>query len=391
MKKDYFVLIFIILGPILDVTSFLGLPFSLLLRGFFLAFMILSLFKNKKELRFLIPLLIFGVFYFGYQYYFLHFKILPSLSSILKFLYLPVSIFYFKNYIFPIEKEKIFSMVLITYVSIYLLSYVFGIGANAYLETDGKSGFKGLFSSINEFSAILVCLLPVVAMYFKKKRKYMIVGFFILSCFLCSLLIGTKVLMGGVLFTIFYLLWQERKKLFLERKTSVKIGMVISLLMIIILGCFLFTKTRTYQNMMVQQDFFQVEHIVSIDFVNRIIYNDRLTFLKDNFKYLQNQSIWKIVFGIGLENYDIKMVEIDIFDLMIRYGILGMVLFIGDSILSIRKIKLKPEEKVSMIILILVSLTSGHVLFYPAVCIYLALMLSKENVLKEKYDTIKKK
>lgn len=373
MKKEYLIIIFLLLGPILDVLSFLGLSFSVLIRGLFLAGIIVYLIIKRKELKILIPLLVFGIFYFFYQLRYLHFGMMPSISAILKFLYLPVSILYFKNYCFPVEKKKILGIILITYIGIYLLSYVFGIGADAYLETDGKSGFKGLFSSINEFSAILVGLLPIVTTYLKENKKIvLLVGLIILS-FFCSLLIGTKILMGGILFTVFYLLWQERNKLFFSRSRSIKIGIIVSFLLIMVIGCFLFTKTRTYHNMMIQQSFFQVEHVFSIDFVNRIIYNDRLTFLKDNFDYFKDQNIIKIIFGIGLENYDIKMVEIDIFDIMIRYGIVGIFLFIGSVSLLVNWKELKQEEKVAFILLILVSLTSGHVLIYPAVSIYLSL------------------
>ena len=65
-------------------------------------------------------------------------------------------------------------VILITYLGIYLFSYLFKIGANAYLPTDGKSGFKGLFSSINEFSAIIVCLLPIAVNYLRSKKNYIV-------------------------------------------------------------------------------------------------------------------------------------------------------------------------------------------------------------------------
>ncbi len=389
MKEQYIAIIFLLLGPILDVTSFLGLPFSIIFRGLFLVYIIFAIVKNKKEIKYLVPLLLFGIFYLVYQIYGLHFNVSSSLSSVLKFLYLPISILYFKNYVFPMEKSKVLSIILVTYIGIYLLSYILGIGADAYLETDGKSGFKGLFSSINEFSAILVCLLPVVTTYLKKEKKYLFLVGLIISAFLCSLLIGTKVLMFGVIFTIFYLLWQERKKLFLEQKKSIKIGIIVSFVIIVIIGGFLFTKTRTFQNMLVQQDFFKVENVISLEFVNKIIYNDRLTFLKDNFNYWKNQSVSKMIFGFGLENYDIKMIEIDEFDLLIRYGIIGLILFVGSIVLSVDKKNLKPEEKISILLLIVISLTSGHVLFYPTVCIYFAVMLAKDNT--KKAINVKKK
>lgn len=379
MKKEYIVIIILLLGPFLDVSSFLGLPFSLLVRGIFLSGMIFYLLYQKKEWKLLIPLLIFAIIILGYQYLYLHFGLLKALSAIFKFLYLPVAILFFKHFYFPVTKSKVLLIILVTYISIYLLSYVFQIGADAYLETDGKSGFKGLFSSINEFSAIIVCLLPIVTTYLKKNKKYFWLVALLIAALLCSLFIGTKILMGGVLFSILYLLWQERNFLFWQRPKKIKIGILISLVVIALVGCFLFTKTRTYQNMMVQQEFFQVKNVFSFDFVNRVIYNDRLTFLMDNFDYFKEQNFMKILLGIGIEDYHIKMVEIDIFDIIFRYGVIGILVFIGIIGISLEWKKLQETDKISMLLLVIISLTSGHVLIYPATSIYFAIACAKEK------------
>ena len=381
MKKEYLIIIFLLLGPFLDVASFYGLSFSVLIRGIYLAVLIGHLLIKKKELKVLLPLLVFSIVCFLYQTFYLKYGIVSNISMILKFLYLPVSIIYFKNYLFPIKKEKVFSIILFIYVGIYLFSYVFGIGADAYLETDGKSGFKGLFSSINEFSAILVGLLPIVTTYLKKEKKYLFMVFIIILSLLCALLIGTKVLLGGIVFTVVYLLWQERR-LFFDRSNSVKIGIILGIIIIIVSSMFLFTKTRTYQNMVIQNNFFKVEKVFSLEFVNKVIYNDRLTFLNDNYHYFLKQGFSSKVLGIGISDYDIKMVEIDIFDVLFRYGIIGFIIFFGSLISLINFKKLEQAEKISLILFFLISLTSGHVLIYPAVCIYIG-VLSSKNIKNE--------
>lgn len=377
-KINYLVIVFLLLNPILDVASFLNLPFSIIIRSLFLASITVYLFIKKKELKFLISLLIFSIISSIYQYFYLKFGITETISSTLKFLYLPVSILFFKNYIFTVEKNKIESIILITYLGIYLLSYVLKIGADAYLPTDGKSGFKGLFSSINEFSAIIVCLLPNVTSYFKERKKYLILVLIILGSMAASLLMGTKVLIGGIIFTVFYLLWQERNIL-LKHSRKVKAIFTLCLIIVMVMGCFMFTKTRTYQNMLVQQDFFKVDNIFSLEFVNRIVYNDRLTFLNDNFNYYKKQDTKELLLGIGISNNDIKLVEIDIFDILFRYGILGLILFIGSIGLNINWKEINKCDKISLILLIIVSLTSGHVLIYPAVSVYFALAIARSK------------
>lgn len=376
-KLNLLVIIFLLLNPILDVTSFLNLPFSIIIRSLFLVGIVLYLFINKKELKLLIPLLIFSIISFIYQYFYLKFGLTETVSSILKFLYLPVSILFFKNYSLTIEKSKIETIILITYLGIYLFSYLFKIGANAYLPTDGKSGFKGLFSSINEFSAIIVCLLPIVVNYLRSKKNYIVLIIILICSSIASLLIGTKVLMGGIIFTILYLIWDE-KNFFLRQSKKIKIMVIFLFIILIMISGFLFTKTRTYKNMQVQQDFFKVDNIFSLEFINRVIYNDRLTFLDDNYTYYKNQNIDKKLLGIAINNNDIKMVEIDIFDILFRYGIVGIILFVS-SIMTINFKEIKDYDKISMILLVIISLTSGHVLIYPAVSIYFSLAVAKDK------------
>lgn len=106
-KLNLLVIIFLLLNPILDVTSFLNLPFSIIIRSLFLVGIVLYLFINKKELKLLIPLLIFNIISFIYQYFYLKFGLTETVSSIFKFLYLPVSILFFKNYSLAAEKSKI--------------------------------------------------------------------------------------------------------------------------------------------------------------------------------------------------------------------------------------------------------------------------------------------
>ncbi len=377
-KLNILLIIFLLLGPFLDVTSFLGLSFSIIIRSIFLLSIIIYLLITKKNLKLLIPLLVFGIFNLTYGYFYLKSGLISSISASLKFLYLPVSILFFNAYQIDTKKDKILVTVLITYLSIYLLSYVLKIGADAYLPTDGKSGFKGLFSSINEFSAIIVGLLPIALTYLKKEKKLLILILVLLASIFSSLLIGTKVLMGGILFTIFYLLYQERDRLFFQKSKPVKVIILCTFIIFMLCSSFLFTKTRTYQNMVVQNSFFKVDKVLSLDFLNRVIYNDRLSFLSDNYNYFKKQNIIKILFGIGLANNDIKMVEIDIFDIIFRFGIIGFIIYIIPIILSISWNKLRKVDKISLILFLIISLTSGHVLIYPAVSIYIALIQIQE-------------
>ena len=378
--EELLLIIFLLLGPILDVTGFYNLPVNIVVRTLYLIGIITLMLIRKQNLKLLLFLLIICITQYLFQYIYLDYSIKDNISNILKFIYLPCSILYFKNYNFKkYNKNKILSIILFTYIGIFLLSYITNIGAKAYLETDGKSGFKGLFSSINEFSAILVCLLPIVSSYLNKKKKYLLILVLIISAIICSLLLGTKVLFGGIIFTIIYIIFINREILFIKRSKKYKITVISILTLLLGLTIIIFPKTRTYKNMQVQQSFFKVNNIISYEYLNKVIYNDRLTFLTDNFKYYIESKPINILFGIGFNNNDIKLVEIDIFDILIRYGIINLFIFIL-ILTQIPFNKMKKEEKVSMMLLFIVSLTSGHVLIYPNVCIYIGILLSKSMI-----------
>lgn len=375
--------IFLLLGPFLDVASFLELggtlSISMILRTLFLTVLCFLLIRKKNCLKELGITICIGGVLFCYSMFFLKQGMMSSLSSILKLIYLPICLLYFKRYTWKDNKLKILEIVLFTYLSIFLFSYLFNIGADAYLETDGKSGFKGLFSSINEFSAIIVSLLFLVGTNLKKQRKYTKIGILLLLSFCVSLLIGTKVLLGGILFTIGYFLFEERKRLFFDQSLKSKWMIGIACLIIVIGGTFLFTQTRTYKNMKVQQEFFQANRILSYNFVNRVVFNDRLTFLSENLEYFKKQPLTKQLFGIGNLDQNVKMVEIDLFDLLFRYGIVGFAFFFATFIIFIPWKNLKREELIAILLLLLISCTSGHVLFYPAVCIYFSCFIANSN------------
>jgi len=71
MKKEYLIIIFLLLGPFLDVASFYGTSLSILVRGVYLGVLISYLLFKKKDLKVLLPLLVFSFICFLYQTFYL--------------------------------------------------------------------------------------------------------------------------------------------------------------------------------------------------------------------------------------------------------------------------------------------------------------------------------
>lgn len=377
MKEEIIIFIFLLLGPILDIMPYYNLPVNIIIRGIYLLGIIGIMLFKKRNLKLLIPLLIFSIVEFIYQLSYLDLSISDSISNTFKFLYLPVSILYFKDFEFKkYDKRKILSIIMFTYVSIYLFSYITKIGSSAYEESDGKTGYRGLFNSINEFSAIIIGILPLVIDYFDSKKKYLLIFLTIFSVGICSLLLGTKVLLLGIIIIILFYLFKERQKVFFNRSRINKMLIITFSILLIITAALLFTRTNVYKNMKIQQDFFEVDNILSYNYLNKVLFNNRLSFIQTNFNYFKTCDIVEMILGIGLSNPIVKLVEIDVFDIIFRYGLIGFVLFTF-IISKSRFNKFNSYEKLSFILLILISLTSGHVLLYPNVCIYIGLLNSK--------------
>ncbi len=106
-------------------------------------------------------------------------------------------------------------------------------------------------------------------------------------------LMGTKVTLGGIVLVILYFvipkLYRKWKRFSVASK-SLSIAICCAVLL---LGCYLLPFTTTYQNMVIQAEFFQVDRIFSLDFINRVLFNDRLSFFSNQLErvfYLRIQS-----------------------------------------------------------------------------------------------------
>ena len=59
MNKELLLIIYLILGPILDIFAYFDIELNSIIRGLYLLFIIVYLIKNKKHLKLLGLILIF--------------------------------------------------------------------------------------------------------------------------------------------------------------------------------------------------------------------------------------------------------------------------------------------------------------------------------------------
>ena len=371
---SYLLLVYLFLQPFLDVCAIT--PYhvvNMIIRGSFFVFMFVYLFIHSYNKKFLFFFVCSGFLIAGYHF-FCDYGIYEIISSIMKLYYLPITILFFYYVSSEWIDRKYLLMVLIIYVTLFLTSYIFGFGYDSYLENEVKKGFKGVFNSMNEISAIMMGLLPLSLEYLREKKRVICSIMLLLSLFFVSILAGTKVLMLGLILIIMVFYFQGFVHFYKKLDFKIKWVFWFLILMISILGCYFLIHTNFFHNMWVQAQYFEVDSIFSFRFINKVLFNNRLTFLSENFQYFIKQDGFSYLFGIGFFHL-FKLVEIDIFDILFRYGILGLVSFILPIAFVLKKGAFSKTFLFSVILLICISCTSGHVLLNPNVVIYFGYIL----------------
>ena len=164
-------------------------------------------------------------------------------------------------------------------------------------------------------------------------------------------------------------------------------AIIISITSIIVIP-----KTTFYKNIQIHKEYLgfknYTEILTNYKILDHFIFSQRLTFFKNTNKNYIKSNIPQKIFGIGyIENYgtdkvSTKTIEIDYAEIFYRNGIIGFIIFFSiliPNIINNLKNKEKSitntELKTSIILILLLSLFSGHILVTPAVSIFVAIIL----------------
>lgn len=382
MKKifDKLILILLICNPIIDVITYFQinnnssfLSVSLIIRSILMIISFLYLFKIKNERKFLIFFILYVLLNIGYFAY-NNYSIIKEAYGISIVFYYIILGHFFTNY-----KNEIINERLITYIYLlYLLLIVISRLLLGHIA----------FNSINDVSSILIGLLPLVLHYLATKKNYGL-GVIILSLLFISILIlGTKTTFFGFIIVLLYFLIKYLKKHYKTiSKKKIIISIVILIVLIPIIG-YIFVNSYAFERIMKNINFFKA-YKFDYYFINKVIFSSRLEFLGNLFNSYINSSILTIIFGLGTTLLtNIKLVEMDIFDILFRVGLIGIVFYIYEYIKLLYKNKLKNVYLFSFILFIFISLFSGHVFISTCVSIYPALLFllnrNEEKKIKDK-------
>lgn len=389
---DKLIFIFIIIQPFIDAITMYQIrspikiiSISVITRGLFLVIISFWLYKKcRKKLLFYI-LLGYFVIDVVYIILFTNNSIYQEIANLFQIFYLPLVILFFQLY----ENKKInlsliFKVYLI-YLNFIIVPYFLHIGVYASEYYPGKSGYYGLFNGGNEISAVILAMLPWIVHYLSNNRNVFLKIFTAIETIFCIYLIGTKTILLGSIIVLLYFLIPKIFKIF---KKDVLKNILISILIatiLLILIIIVVPSMPLYKNILLALKFFNVNSLtdfLKIEVIDNIIFSGRLNILENINEIYCNSQFITYIFGLGETTLlNLKLIEIDIFDIFYSIGILGIFIYLMIMIKGIKKAKLKSIYLFSFILLIFVSLFTGHILTSTCVSIYLGLnfILTKNN------------
>lgn len=392
IKLENIMCAFIILCPILDMTSFIfrntfntKLSPSTIIRPLIPTLVILYLFI-KKDKKFKKNLLITGIVYAVYAL--IHIYLFSKVKTGMSFGTETHELQYIINYTFMIINLIIFTVVfkeeniekmkksVLIASGIYIISIYISIltktSSHTYIE---GMGYKGWFESGNSISAILLLTMFIYLPYVKNKkyRKFVIPILVLVGIFL-SMLIGTRAgLFGFIIIIALYMgievLFNILKNEKIDKKFFI-IGITgIAIIVLIIIGCGSTTLQRRKHLKDIESDIIdetsqENAHITGstlkikeqiekneieegymsgaqkqsiIDLYNianklQVKNNDqRMQQLIYNVVLIKNQkNIFLILFGNGyVANFSELVLEMELVSMLLNFGVIGFLLYMG--------------------------------------------------------------
>ena len=401
IKKNFniILIIFLLLQPILDLITGIGIHLwhtnitvGIIIRMIFLLFILYSVlfvYKRKKNLLFYGILAIYGFFYIvGMLIYKNGVGLFSEIQGLCRVFYFPVlliSLYSIKEEI-KISKMTLI-VILITYLVCILVPNCLNLGFKTYEIT--KAGTLGFFNSANEISGIISILTPIMILILVNERKILLSIIIGLLYLYVILTIGTKTPLLSLGITIFFAyIWFIHQEIKLKRVKRVAISVV--LLIIFIAGMIIILpKTNFYKNIETHLEFLEVDNITEVfqdkKLIDHFIFSERLTFLENRYKDYRDESQYLQLFGIGYlkDGNDTKAIEMDYFDIYYSHGMVGFIIYFGIYgyffylIMKNRK-KLDFTQYmlyISIVLSVLLSFITGHIITAPAVSILLIVLL----------------
>ena len=384
--KEKFVYYFVLLLPVIDLFTSIAtwegwLSIGLVLKGFFLLFAVVFLlkknYKKKYYCFFFFLVFLYGLFDVGYWFVQNPSHVIMEITHLIKVFYLPVLVLFFGQYENKYISKKTFFYLSCLFLLFYLIPYPFGFGHNISEVYPNKDLYLSYFYIGNELANIFILLVPVGILYLLEEKKKAWLGIYLFFVFWMLLLLGTKTMYISVFLLVVYFLFRYRKDIGKVIRRHLAVFGVVLVAGVTFLGFYL-PQSQFWQNIETSLDFYEVHSLgdlFTMENIDNIIYSNRLDFLKNVHEEYAQGSISIKLLGLGRAKIaEIKDIEIDLFDIFYSIGIIGFIVYILFWIFVLREVRITGIYLFLFVLLVVISLFTGHVLISPMTSTYLALL-----------------
>lgn len=378
-------LIFYLLNIILIVDSINGyfmnigyhLPISQLYKNF-LIFLIFIRVLSFSKIRITIIIFFSYVLFFLVYYLFKeNGELLAETSAhIMKFFFIVLTFFYFKHVIQKNPEtfyKKILLVINICFIIlvINLLLGIMGFGFSSYENTLGT---KGSIYSGNELGGLIIVLFSFYIYFFSyylqiSKLKKLFFFFFLL---VLALICSSKTAILGTIISLLVVPYIVKKQKGIT--SNININKIIFFICIIVaVALFLFWGISE-TGILARWTFFYRKGNLLL-----LLTSGRLNYVKNEIWDYINSDIFGYIFGLG----GFRTVEMDFFDTLLNYGIMGIILvytFLMYLLIMAnknRKRKIFPFASLALFINILLAVVSfvvGHILFSAMLGLFISIV-----------------
>jgi len=369
---------------------------SLILKSLTFLLTIIYLITFKKSLNKIIYVIGIIIFYL-FVHLFITSNIIMTLKGLdwlIKFLSVVVFYIFFSKLIVENKVDKIFKIV--TYSFVFLcINFIIGFLGYGYPMYEGggvSMGTRGFIFAGNEISVAIIVSGAILQMYFLEQRKYL--KFLLISILMLSMggLLTAKVaILASILITLGFTLIKASEKLKHLKINIIDFKFSLIILVLLPIISFIFIYYALFVSGLINRFSYFYN---KLDIITFLLSKRNIWAIEAIHSFYDKYSIFNVFFGASKNWFQFisgnKMVEIDILDFLMTYGIVGVVLSYGFLFLLLFKNylnKLNPYKRYisfTIILLIGISCTSGHVLASGTAGFLIACLLSLVNYKRRK-------
>lgn len=268
-----------------------------------------------------------------------------------------------------IEKIIVFNGRIISILMI--ITKFLGVGNNAYV---GEVGFKSYFNSNNELSIVLslvlIYLFERIYKVINHEKTFRILDIIDITLVGISLiLIGSKTSYIVIIFTFILNLLRVIKFNNIDRKKIIKYLLALFIALLSIIGI-LFNDIMIIIGEQIHK--FQTRSLLNYILSDRNLYWNQI---KDQYIDGRNTTLNNLFGFTNIPNGGMTFVniELDANVIYLNYGIIGLLIIVLFFVYILKGSKLKFSLVYPFVVIILFSLTAGHVLFGAFAGTFLAL------------------